>query len=340
VGWGRCTPWGKLAPLLGYLAYVFPLCQPFLAWGLCGVQPSPPLPVTWSPLSLACPPRPAWALGGGPRNGERVTWSSPALWQVKTLPWGPGVSAYFPPWVAFSCPPGFFPSQLPFLISPSLARILLPRNPLPPGPLLLPPGPPPPPALRPPQAALVPSPGLRSSCGPRWLQRDPWSRSVGPGGGGWGVGTRLMGRPWDLGPKQRGSFFQFALHPSHSYLEAASRERIWEEPICPYQLWQVSREPELRASHLALIHLTHQVQSWHHPPSLSTSPAQLMPWLSSCLPMHLTASWILSCHWATHPCLAPCCDGLISLRYWIYSAPLALLPSTMVATSHWRWWLR
>lgn len=37
---------------------------------------------------------------------------------------------------------------------------------------------------------------------------------------------------------------------------------------------------------------------------------QLMPWQSSCLPMHLTASWRLFCHWATHPCLAPCCDGL------------------------------
>ncbi|XP_046535951.1 glutathione hydrolase 7 isoform X1 [Equus quagga] len=54
---------------------------PIPGLGLCRVQPSPPLPVTWSPLSLACPPRPAWALGGGPRNGEGATRSSPALWQ-------------------------------------------------------------------------------------------------------------------------------------------------------------------------------------------------------------------------------------------------------------------
>nr|XP_023482204.1 glutathione hydrolase 7 isoform X1 [Equus caballus] len=54
---------------------------PIPGLGLCRVQPSPPLPVTWSPLSLACPPCPAWALGGGPRNGEGATRSSPALWQ-------------------------------------------------------------------------------------------------------------------------------------------------------------------------------------------------------------------------------------------------------------------
>ncbi|XP_029426682.1 glutathione hydrolase 7 isoform X3 [Nannospalax galili] len=73
--------WEKLVLLLGYLACVSPLCQPFLAWGSAEFSPAPPLPVTWSPLSLACPPRLAWALGGGPRNGERATGSSSALWQ-------------------------------------------------------------------------------------------------------------------------------------------------------------------------------------------------------------------------------------------------------------------
>ncbi|XP_050999545.1 glutathione hydrolase 7 isoform X2 [Acomys russatus] len=55
--------------------------KPFLAWGSAEFSPAPPLPVTWSPLSLACPPCPAWALGGGSRNGERATRSSSALWQ-------------------------------------------------------------------------------------------------------------------------------------------------------------------------------------------------------------------------------------------------------------------
>lgn len=46
---------------------------PSLAWGSAEFSPALPLPVTWSPLSLTCPPCPARALGGGSRNGEGAT---------------------------------------------------------------------------------------------------------------------------------------------------------------------------------------------------------------------------------------------------------------------------
>ena len=71
---GGKMPAGTVSPSSGILGLCLsPVPAPIPGLGLCRVQPSPPLPVTWSPLSLACPPRPAWALGGGSWNGEGVT---------------------------------------------------------------------------------------------------------------------------------------------------------------------------------------------------------------------------------------------------------------------------
>lgn len=57
---------GKAWPSLGILGLCLSPVPAIPGLGLCGVQPSPPLPVTWSPLSLACPPAQPGLLVGVP----------------------------------------------------------------------------------------------------------------------------------------------------------------------------------------------------------------------------------------------------------------------------------